>query len=136
MEVKRNGTQPSQKGPEEYFMGSARIDTPLQGSAPARAGGAIVSPPPARGPASEFVNGLNETAGRLAYRTPGGWEGYRIAAMTITIDLPPDVEESVRLQAAQYGLPVEAYVGATWPACSQKKARAGDTNHPRGHQAS
>jgi hypothetical protein len=27
MEVKRNGTQPSQKGPEEYFTGSARIDT-------------------------------------------------------------------------------------------------------------
>ena len=30
--------------------------------------------------------------------------------MTITIDLPPDVEESVKTQAAQAGLPVEAYV--------------------------
>lgn len=53
MEVKRNGTQPSQKGPEEYFTGSERINAPFQGSAPARA---VVSPPPARGLASEFVN--------------------------------------------------------------------------------
>jgi len=43
MEVKKNGTQPSAKGPEEYFTGSVRIDSPLQGSAPARAGGAIVT---------------------------------------------------------------------------------------------
>jgi hypothetical protein len=30
--------------------------------------------------------------------------------MTITIDLPPDVEESVKTQAAKDGLPLEAYV--------------------------
>ena len=30
--------------------------------------------------------------------------------MTITIDLPPDVEESVKTQAAKDGLPVEAYI--------------------------
>jgi quercetin dioxygenase-like cupin family protein len=43
MEVKRNGSQPSAKGPEEYFTGSVRIDSPFLGSAPARAGGAIVT---------------------------------------------------------------------------------------------
>jgi quercetin dioxygenase-like cupin family protein len=43
MEVKRNGSQPSQKGPEEYFTGSVRIDTPFQGKDPARAGGAVVT---------------------------------------------------------------------------------------------
>ncbi|MDQ1612843.1 MAG: hypothetical protein QOG00_2774 [Pyrinomonadaceae bacterium] len=43
MEVKRNGSQPSARGPEEYFTGNVRIDTPFQGSAPARAGGAIVT---------------------------------------------------------------------------------------------
>jgi len=43
MEVKRIGSQPSAKGPEEYFTGSVRIDSPFQGSAPARAGGAIVT---------------------------------------------------------------------------------------------
>jgi quercetin dioxygenase-like cupin family protein len=43
MEIKRIGSQPSAKGPEEYFTGSVRIDTPFQGSAPARTGGAIVT---------------------------------------------------------------------------------------------
>jgi quercetin dioxygenase-like cupin family protein len=43
MEVKRNGSQPSAKGPQEYFTGSVRIDTPFQGVAPARAGGAVVT---------------------------------------------------------------------------------------------
>jgi quercetin dioxygenase-like cupin family protein len=43
MEVKRSGSQPSAKGPEEYFTGAVRIDSPFQGSAPARVGGAIVT---------------------------------------------------------------------------------------------
>ena len=43
MEVKRNGSQSSARGPEEYFTGNVRIDTPFQGSAPARAGGAVVT---------------------------------------------------------------------------------------------
>ena len=32
--------------------------------------------------------------------------------MTITIDLPPEVEESVKTQAAKEGLPLEDYVTA------------------------
>ena len=43
MEFKRSGSQPSAKGPDEYFTGSVRIDSPFQGSAPARVGGAIVT---------------------------------------------------------------------------------------------
>src|SRR2546423_705644 len=43
MDVKRSGSQPSARGPEEYFTGSVRIDSPFQGSAPARVGGAIVT---------------------------------------------------------------------------------------------
>jgi quercetin dioxygenase-like cupin family protein len=43
MEIKRSGSQPSAKGPEEYFTGSVRIDSPFQGSDPARVGGAIVT---------------------------------------------------------------------------------------------
>ena len=43
MNIKRNGSQPSRKGPSEYFTGSVRIDTPFQGSEPAGVGGAIVS---------------------------------------------------------------------------------------------
>ena len=43
MDLKRNGSQPSQKGPQEYFTGNVRIDSPFQANAPARASGAIVT---------------------------------------------------------------------------------------------
>ena len=43
MEVKRSGSQPSGKGPVEYFTGSVRIDSRFQGSEPARVGGAFVT---------------------------------------------------------------------------------------------
>ena len=32
MEIKRSGSQPSKKGPEEYFTGMVRIDAPFNGS--------------------------------------------------------------------------------------------------------
>jgi quercetin dioxygenase-like cupin family protein len=43
MDIKRSGTQPSAKGPVEWFTGSVRIDSPFQRSSPARVGGAIVT---------------------------------------------------------------------------------------------
>jgi quercetin dioxygenase-like cupin family protein len=43
MLITRAGSQPSAKGPAEYFTGSVRIDTPFKGDAPARIGGAIVT---------------------------------------------------------------------------------------------
>ena len=43
MEIKRTGSQPSGKGPAEYFTGSVRIDSRFQSSEPARVGGAIVT---------------------------------------------------------------------------------------------
>ncbi|WP_454797274.1 (R)-mandelonitrile lyase [Novosphingobium lindaniclasticum] len=43
MKLIRNGTQPSIKGPADWFTGNVRIDSPFQGEAPARAGGAIVT---------------------------------------------------------------------------------------------
>ena len=43
MEINRNGSRPSGKGPVEYFTGNVRIDSPFQGSAPARVSGATVS---------------------------------------------------------------------------------------------
>jgi quercetin dioxygenase-like cupin family protein len=43
MEIKRNGSQPSAKGPAEYFTGDVRIDMRFQTSDPARTGGAIVT---------------------------------------------------------------------------------------------
>ena len=43
MEVKRVGSQPSAKGPAEYFTGSVRMDSRFQGTEPARVGGVIVT---------------------------------------------------------------------------------------------
>jgi quercetin dioxygenase-like cupin family protein len=43
MEIKRSGSQPSNKGPADYFTGTVRIDSPFKGTAPARIGGAIVT---------------------------------------------------------------------------------------------
>lgn len=43
MDIKRNGSSPSVRGPSDWFTGAVRIDTPFNGTAPARACGAIVS---------------------------------------------------------------------------------------------
>jgi quercetin dioxygenase-like cupin family protein len=43
MEIKRVGSQPSNKGPADWFTGTVRIDPLFQTSAPARAAGAAVT---------------------------------------------------------------------------------------------
>ncbi|BDI28981.1 cupin [Capsulimonas corticalis] len=43
MEIKRNGSRPSGKGPADYFTGTVRIDPLFQAPHPARAGGATVT---------------------------------------------------------------------------------------------
>jgi quercetin dioxygenase-like cupin family protein len=43
MEVTRSGSQPSGKGPAEWFTGSVRIDSPFRRSSPARVSGAVVT---------------------------------------------------------------------------------------------
>ena len=43
MDIKRNGSQPSRKGPEDYFTGNVRIDPLFQAPDPARASGASVT---------------------------------------------------------------------------------------------
>src|SRR5439155_25685245 len=43
MEITRNGSQPSSKGPAEWFTGAVRIDPLFQATAPARAAGASVT---------------------------------------------------------------------------------------------
>jgi quercetin dioxygenase-like cupin family protein len=43
MDIKRCGSQPSGKGPAEYFTGTVRIDPLFQANAPARAVGAVVT---------------------------------------------------------------------------------------------
>lgn len=43
MDIKRSGSQPSAKGPDDYFTGTVRIDAPFKGSDAARVGGATVT---------------------------------------------------------------------------------------------
>ncbi len=43
MEIKRGGSQPSLKGPADWFTGAVRIDPLFQPSAPARTAGAWVT---------------------------------------------------------------------------------------------
>ncbi|MGA9153174.1 MAG: cupin domain-containing protein [Candidatus Nitrosopolaris sp.] len=47
MDIKRSGSQPSTKGPAEYFTGIVRIDPLFQANDPARAVGASVTFEPA-----------------------------------------------------------------------------------------
>jgi quercetin dioxygenase-like cupin family protein len=43
MDIKRNGSQPSAKGPTDWFTGTVRIDPLFQASDPARTAGACVT---------------------------------------------------------------------------------------------
>lgn len=43
MEIKRNGSQPSGKGPEEYFTSTVRVDSLFESPDPARTRGASVT---------------------------------------------------------------------------------------------
>jgi len=43
MEIRRGGSQPSAKGPQEYFTGTVRIDPLFQSAAPGRGLGASVT---------------------------------------------------------------------------------------------
>ena len=43
MNIQRNGSQPSEQAPAEYFTGTVRLGAPFQGSEPARVSGATVT---------------------------------------------------------------------------------------------
>ncbi len=43
MDIKRSGSQPSAKGPDEWFTGTVRIDPLFGAHAPARAAGNVVT---------------------------------------------------------------------------------------------
>ena len=43
MEIRRNGSRPSGKGPAEYFTGTVRVDPLFEAPQPARVGGASVT---------------------------------------------------------------------------------------------
>lgn len=43
MNIQRNGSQSSQRGPAAYFTGTVRLDAPFAATEPARVGGATVT---------------------------------------------------------------------------------------------
>ena len=43
MDIKRSGSQPSGKGPVDYFTGTVRLDAPFKGTGDARVAGATVT---------------------------------------------------------------------------------------------
>lgn len=45
-----NGSQPSAKGPADYFTGTVRVDSPFKGTDAARVTGAVVTFEPGRVP--------------------------------------------------------------------------------------
>jgi quercetin dioxygenase-like cupin family protein len=69
MEIKRSGSQPSGKGPADYFTGTVRIDPLFQAPDPARARGASVTfEPGAR--TAWHTHPLGQT---LIVTSGGGW---------------------------------------------------------------
>ena len=42
MNITKNGSQPSAKGPTDWFTGAVRIDSPFQRNEPARIGGEML----------------------------------------------------------------------------------------------
>jgi quercetin dioxygenase-like cupin family protein len=66
MEIKRVGTQPSAKGPSEWFTGTVRIDPLFQAPDPALVSGASVTFEPARG-----QRGIRIRSARLSLFTAG-----------------------------------------------------------------
>jgi quercetin dioxygenase-like cupin family protein len=43
MQLRKSGSEPSAKGPEDYFTGNVRIDAPFKGIEPSRVNGATVT---------------------------------------------------------------------------------------------
>ena len=75
MEIKRNGSQPSGKGPADYFTGTVRIDPLFQANEPARGTGASVTfEPGAR--TAWHTHPLGQTLIVTA-----GWDGCSVGAV-------------------------------------------------------
>ena len=94
MEIKRIGSQPSNKGPADWFTGTVRVDSPFKGSDPARVSGAIVTFEPGARTAwhtHPLGQTLIVTAGcaRLNQFIPEILSGFRPARNIGMVLLPP-----------------------------------------------
>ena len=55
MEIKRNGSRPSARGPADYFTGAVRVDPLFQAGDPTRVSGGHVTFEPARAPRGTHI---------------------------------------------------------------------------------
>jgi hypothetical protein len=89
MEIKKVGSQPSAKGPSEWFTGTVRIDPLFQAPEPALVQGASVTFEPGRERHGTHIRsvrpslsrlaaaGPSAKAGRLRRSVPATWSGSR-----------------------------------------------------------
>ena len=70
MEIKRSGSQPSAKGPADWFTGTVRIDSPFKGTEPARVAGAIVTFEPGAHGLAHASAGTNFDCDRRQWTRP------------------------------------------------------------------
>ena len=75
MQITRNGSQPSRKGPAEYFTGTVRIDPLFQAPEPARIAGAQVTFEPGLAHASSRPDADRDI--RLRLVSSRGWSRRR-----------------------------------------------------------
>src|ERR1700752_750306 len=85
MDIKRNGTQPSGKGPKEWFTGTVRIDPLFKAPDPARVSGASVTFEPGARTAWH-----THPLGQTLIVTAGRWRAQRWGGPTEAIR-PGDV---------------------------------------------
>lgn len=89
--IMQSGAKPSVKGSSDYFTGTVRIDSPFQGTEPARIGGATVTFEPSARTAwhthplgqtlivTAGAGLVQEWGGRCVKSGPATWFGYRSA---------------------------------------------------------
>jgi hypothetical protein len=142
MDIRRNGSQPSTKGPAEYFTGNVRIDPLFQAPDPARGtGGSVTFEPGARtawhthplGQTLIVTSGLGWTqcwGGPIEEIRPGDEvKPYNIRTTVISpgavaTELPnsvtePDIAERLRKFYEEIALPAKSFARAVAFAISQ-----------------
>ena len=115
MEIKRNGSQPSAKGPADWFTGTVRSDPLFQANAPARASAASVTFEPGARTAWH-----THPLGQTPIVTAGcGWA--RNARKAITLDRFGGLE-TMKLQSCFAYVPIRAvpHCGGRASACPRR----------------
>jgi quercetin dioxygenase-like cupin family protein len=141
MDIKRSGSQPSSKGPAEYFTGTVRVDPLFEAADPARVVGASVTfEPGARtawhthplgqtlivtarsGRAQRWRGPIEEIRpGDVVWFAPGEkhWHGATATTAVTHSITERDVAENIHKFYETYAIPAESFAQAVAFAMSQ-----------------